>query len=457
MAIYSYKPNTNYLLEDTNLPIESINEAYFGSNNKELNALQEQFSVFRQKWMHKSIYSKSINTDPELQKFNRMCEDFFGFEAFALVIDPEASKNAYTFPLSNKLDVGNTSNHLIVTKNGFKYKKEVGYSCMVFLHSGFLVDGDFSDREVFAIILHEIGHNFQQNFNQLCTVAGILNKLLVLVTLPINIIIGILNPLGSNAKSVVNSTNAINKMVINKADSLKRNNPNFVEATYLLKNVGSLVNNVLMNGILTLSYVTFVLNPFGSILSIIYDKIRSIFKNDPLTIVRSLLGYKGEKVSDEFATIYGYGADLSSALEKMEYENKTGIMAQDIFTSLPFINNLYDMFILPFEYLLDPFEPHPETVSRAQNQLKVLEKELTKNGIDPRMKAQIKKDIDELNSVIKKMTVPQTDDPNSIKKAYSAFMLKTCGGDIRELFSKNKPIGDFDKYENNPVKNIKFK
>lgn len=85
-----------------------------------------------------------------------------------------------------------------------------------------------------------------------------------------------------------------------------------------------------------------------------------------------------------------------------------------------------------------------------------METELTKNDIDPKVRKQIHKDIKQIDDTIRKMTVPKPNDPESVKKAYSAWMLKACGGDIRELFNKNRPIGEFDKYKSS-ISKVKIK
>lgn len=444
-------------LEEVQNMLQPVNEVYFGTNNKELDDLQAQFTKFREPWISRGTYSIKINTDPELQKFNRMCEKFFGFKRFALVIEPKMEKNAYTFPLSGRIDVPvDTKKYLIKTKNGFKYNDEVNYSCMVFMNSSFVVDSKFTDREVFAIFLHEVGHNFQQNFNPASTFNGALYKILNLITLPYEMIYGIMNPLGQHAQAVVGSVDALNNHVIKKADKMKKENKELVEAFYVAKNIMSICISIMFNYMVLISKALFFTGPISSILNILFNKIISTIKN-PLKIILSALGYKGEKLSDEFATIYGYGPDLASALEKTDYEGSTGLIVEDIFSNIPILNNMYDLFFLPIRFLFDPFEAHPETVSRAKNQLRMLEKELTKNGIDPRMKKEIQSNIDELNKTIDKMTKVKMGDTRYIRKGYAAFMLKLSGGDLRELFNKNDPIGDYDRFEETPVSKVKFK
>ncbi len=435
-----------------------VNEVYFGSGNRELDALQKQFSKFRENWLNKGKYNRKINTDPELQKFNRMIEKFFGFKTFALVVEPESAKNAYTFPLSGKIDIPvDTSKYLIKTNTGYKYSKEAEYSCMVFINSSFIVDSSFTDREVMAIIFHEIGHNFQQNFNPASTVKGCLMKGLNLAFLPIRVILMIVNPLSSEmqAKSIVGSIDALNKNVLNATEKMKNEVPGFVEAIYMIKSIGNIFKNVVLNAILLISNAMIIYNPLGSIINMIYSKAKKLI-DDPLNILMAALGYNGEKLSDEFATIYGYGPELASAFEKMDFGGNTGLIGEDIWSD-SLLNNFIDLFQLPVKFLFDPFEEHPETISRANNQLKLLEKELTKNGIDPKMKRQIEADIKEIKKTIDLMTIPDIKDGYIVRRAYAALLLKTCGGDIRELFNKNKPVGNYDKFEDDPVAKVKFK
>ena len=77
-----------------------MQEVYFGKT-PELSQAETQLSKFRRKYMSKVIpFGIGINTDPELEKFNRMVESIFGFKSFTVYIVNDQYHQAFTFPIS---------------------------------------------------------------------------------------------------------------------------------------------------------------------------------------------------------------------------------------------------------------------------------------------------------------------------------------------------------------------
>lgn len=72
------------IFNNPNIKQQAVNEVYFGKT-PELIAIENQLDIFRNKYIGKYIDFKS-NNDPDLLKFNRMIEDFFGFGCFNLYI-----------------------------------------------------------------------------------------------------------------------------------------------------------------------------------------------------------------------------------------------------------------------------------------------------------------------------------------------------------------------------------
>ena len=68
------------------LQLSVLNEVYIGKT-PELLAIEHQLDIIRQRYMGK-YHNPKINSDPDLIKFNRMIEDYFGFGCFALQIEP---------------------------------------------------------------------------------------------------------------------------------------------------------------------------------------------------------------------------------------------------------------------------------------------------------------------------------------------------------------------------------
>ena len=85
------------------LNVEPINEVYFGKT-PELQKIENQLGKFRSKYMENYIKTPLINKDPDLLKYNRMMEEYFGFGIFSLSIIEIPKVNAYTISVSGTFD-----------------------------------------------------------------------------------------------------------------------------------------------------------------------------------------------------------------------------------------------------------------------------------------------------------------------------------------------------------------
>lgn len=94
----------------------------------------------------------------DMEKINRIFEDFFGFEVFSLMVDRATYQNAYTIPISIAIDITpqyRLKNNLLATDKGFKYKKEAGYCCIVHIYNNLFFDNRYSDA-----IMRDIDNTF---------------------------------------------------------------------------------------------------------------------------------------------------------------------------------------------------------------------------------------------------------------------------------------------------------
>lgn len=412
-----------------------LNEAYFGES-KELKEVFDQFCKLRSIYIGESKYFSNINTDPELIKFNRMMEDFFGFNTFALSFDQSTIYNAYTVPISFAIDTPMGSKIVETTKNGYRIKDKYKLNVICVLHTSIFVDDEFTDREVFAVLLHEVGHNFTETMSSVPTFTGLYMKSLGLI----NCIYGVLTLDIKSAASVSNPTREWYEETVQR---IREDNPELTDAFYFLKGCKAGLESIIINGIDVLNIGTVIINPIGALISSVYNRLRS-FLQSPVMILRAIVGYNDEKISDNFATVYGFGADLSSALNKFE-ENGAGLASRKVVGNIPILGHLYDIFSLPINRILSYFDEHPSTPSRCDAQLRYLKNELKNEKLDPKMKKQILSDISDIEEEIKRMYKDiDSDDTKAFSKAYGGILISLCGGDLREYIYKdnNKRFDD---------------
>lgn len=432
MGIFYTAPSSN---------LRSVNEVYFGES-KELNDITEQIGKIRAKYKYSSKYFSKVNTDPELLKLNRMFEEFFGFETFCIVLEETTQYNAYTFPVSSAIGAKTGKDAIETTKHGFRFKKKCGLNLFMVVNAGIFLGNVFSDREVLAIMLHEIGHSFSASLHPTCTFASYVykaNNLAVLIMAPIHLLIG-------NSQAVFSSSNAFRGWANRTAKKIKEDHPELNDMLHSIKGFAGIISDAFTNIVMGSSVAITILNPIGSFLSSVYNNIAGLFKN-PMRLFQTIFGYKDEQIADNFATLYGYGPDLSTAFQKMEEEGY-GIGALKMTKKMPLIGHMYDLFSLPTNMLCSLMDPHPNTAGRMDSQLKYLKTEMRNQAMDPKMKKQILEDIKKIEETIDETYhSAMSDDPDYFSKSYSAILLTLCNGDVRNVFD-NPPNKQIDRIAN---------
>ena len=236
-------------------------------------------------------------------------------------------------------------------------------------------------RELTAILLHEVGHNFSHAVIPI-------HDLLETMKLAIQI---------RNMKTIEMSNDTQNNMNILTTiqNQFKEN------LSKILVNS----NNMIENGKLMISGLLSSLS----------------------TVNRER--YLDEKIADSFATTYGFGKELSSGLHKLdkyflsksnkEFSKLGGILAGTFFLSISIL-----------------FDEHPQDVSRMTSQIDQLEYELEHNAkLSKKDIAQMKKDIRGIRTVISQYnTITKSDKFSLPFKLYSNFLTDYLGGE--EIMSK---------------------
>lgn len=444
MAIYSNFDEEKCIILMSEMTEEAINEAYFGLSS-ELQTIINQLGKFRSKYTDRfkySMYMDDMNIDPELLKFNRMMEDFFGFTTYSLIVDPGVVQNAFTYPIGARIDT-NIRGNIIADKNGFKYNKSSGYVCCNYIYTGLIFNDEFTDKEIMAIIIHEVGHNFSGAIDNIVTLNDIIKKLLTIPSLLMIILINIIQlDLAGAGRSVATSTNFTTDMYVKFMKEARKDNDTFsilVKVSKAIKAINSDINH----------NIGAIVGPFKLldpqfIEKLIVNKIK-MMKN-PLEIFMLIGGYQDERIADNFATMYGLGPDLTSAFKKMD-DLESGIDTQRVIRNIPLIGHLHDLIMIPFMSLLSLLDPHPMKPARLRNQLMLMKKEIDKEKIDPKLKKELQANID----VIEKQIQDNYDsfkpyEGKAISKVFGTILYILVKGDIREIFfDPKRDMQEYDK------------
>ena len=417
-----------------------LTEVYIGKT-KELLLAETQLDIFRKKYMSKYVFNTRVNSDKDLLKFDRMMEDIFGFGCFTLHIHNQPSVNAFTMPIDFRCDYRNPTDNIIADKNGFKFKKEYSYAAILGIYSGLIFNPAFTTPEVMALLLHEIGHNFNSALNKS---NGTFTNIIVTIETFISIMSG--SPLA--LINTIKNSNQMRMALDTAGKNMREKNAipiivydAFKQLQSVLNTTALTINDILRVGSLgTLTIITALYNCVRSALMYIIN---------PANIITKIIGlnikYKSELTADNFPTIYGYGPELASALNKFEgAEGDSSSIIMRSFNKIPVLSTIMHCNEIPVFFLAQMFDEHPHSTARIKDQLDLLNLELSKQDMDPKMVDRIKKDIKECNKSLNRLTDITTGikDPYIGKKLYN-YILSKCTIKSKLLDDKQK----FAKYD----------
>lgn len=403
-----------------------LQEVYFGKT-KELIQAEKVIGEIRENY--KSNQSK-VNMSREIGEFNRLMEKAFKLEAFSLVIQYSGLYNACTLPIGIMIDAPNANNLGSEVNSGFNYNYCKGSSIIVYVNSGLMFDDQFTDGEVMGIIMHEIGHNFQSAISPVSRGFSYIDRAIILLTLPLQFL--------ENPGYGMQLTKGTRKWYIDCFKKLREDNNGLLQMAYSFNFIISKIVGLVMTPIHLLLNITKILA--GPTIPI--PNYQTI-----LSAIEGLPKFKDEALADNFATIYGYGPECNSALNKIKY-SAGGWVDEKALRSIPLIGAWLDFCNLPTIMLLNIIDCHPNEAFRNKHQIDLLKRELNKSEIDHKMKAKIKSDISKLEKTLK----DATDDSNEaymFTNSWASFLLTICNGDIKGILAS----GNFDEfdaaYENN--------
>lgn len=417
-----------------------LTEVYIGKT-KELLLAETQLDIFRKKYMSKYVFNTRVNSDKDLLKFDRMMEDIFGFGCFTLHIHNQPSVNAFTMPIDFRCDYRNPTDNIIADKNGFKFKKEYSYAAILGIYSGLIFNPAFTTPEVMALLLHEIGHNFNSALNKS---NGTFTNIIVTIETFISIMSG--SPLA--LINTIKNSNQMRMALDTAGKNMREKNAIPVIVYDAFKQLQSVLNTTTLtiNDILRVGSLGTL-----TIITALYNCVRSalMYIINPANIITKIIGlnikYKSELTADNFPTIYGYGPELASALNKFEgAEGDSSSIIMRSFNKIPVLSTIMHCNEIPVFFLAQMFDEHPHSTARIKDQLDLLNLELSKQDMDPKMVDRIKKDIKECNKSLNRLTDITTGikDPYIGKRLYN-YILSKCTIKSKLLDDKQK----FAKYD----------
>ena len=164
--------------------LQFIQEVQF--NNPKLSKIENLIEYLRNKYL---LLNEKINTDPKIKEISSLFEEIFGFNSCQFSIEQSKFNNAYTVPLSSKIDSWNYKKCIKRTDEGLQFTAIAKANVAIYITSNLFFDKQYSNREILAILLHEIGHNFSDSINNTLGIYSNFKKVLLIPQLinPVNI------------------------------------------------------------------------------------------------------------------------------------------------------------------------------------------------------------------------------------------------------------------------------
>lgn len=389
----------------------AVNETYFGKS-KELETIEKSFD--------KAIQSKDKIDASSLGVVAKQLQKKFGFDNVSIGIDKTPGLNAYTY-----IDIADIKKMKIKTSEG--YKALPGNTCSILVvFSPAMLSGVLSGKELTAITLHEIGHQFASkrilNSSSLRYMASYIRGL---------------SELDKIIRIASQETNSIADMFMMIRRVISKLTEDAVFAIKYVINTLILLKDILKTPTLKDTY-----NLIGD--STKSNRIMNYIKNFDKVKKPIKVHDLEEEMADSFATIYGYGPELASALTKIE--------ASDIDEEFdPYDNSFYNLYIyIPIYTLLSYICTSDsgiaiQTSRRVYAQLLTLRKEMNDINTDAKTKKRILADIDELEKVYGKYIDERIEaaERNKVKSATDRYNEEFWNRVLtnkrdNELFSYNK-------------------
>ena len=370
-----------------------FNEVYVGQK-PEIQKMCDIMSESRSLYMKKKVTASR----KKLIELESLIEDFFGFGTFCIDLMNDPEINACTYPVGVSLDVDPTEALYTTSANGYRFKKEAKLAAISRITTGLFGNPNFTDEEVFAIFLHEVGHSFTFR-SPLVEAQFETNKMSIISTIIIEAILSIitLNPVGliNSGQAALFSTNFY-KAFSAKLDKLSKKIPILRSIDFQVNKFANFVARGvmdMMDAILTVTGINYLVNKLNNMTNSVAV---TAYKNaHPNAYNRSQ-----ERLSDDFVTTYGYGEQLATALIKLDnraYVNSTYRKFQDNF---PIINKIYKaQRELVYEYVW-VVGAHPSSSDRILSIIENMEHDLK---TDKTLSSKEKKVLEEQLKTTKKL------------------------------------------------------
>lgn len=388
--------------------IKPVDEAYVGKQPNLL-AMEKCIDRLRKKYYTEGdvfdmVLLKNVEGDKDWTRFRELIEEQFGFHAVSLTMfefmpsGMGSVPNACTIPLHfDPIYMARLRSNLQVSNKFIKYDKKAEFCTLIWVAPKLFFSKELTAGEVLAVILHEVGHNFE---------VATLNA-----TLPIHYIKAFALWTDLLARGNAASIAMLSAILLNPGRKLLGK----IYADVQKDPVLSSINSCLMYGLnyiaigcgypLKLALYFCVIRPLEKVLpSEIFNQLVSIAKVvahiSPTQILLAQATYVSEKYSDSFVTLHGYGPEFALAMKKLNTVGDVFGFSEAV-QSIPLLGHIFGLNDWIFGHIMAVLDGHPDEATRILTQINVLEADLKNTPMDAKTRKLVNKDIAECRKALK--------------------------------------------------------
>jgi hypothetical protein len=367
-----------------------LSEAYYGKNDL-LIEMENLLGGISDKVKSNSTYNVMKYERKVISKIESIICTLFNFEKATVYISSDSVlREMYTTPTT--LNLSDKNFDTVRGKYGIEFKESKNKRFLIYTNNAFI--GSVSKEHIVAGILHEIGHNFYH-----------LNRFKH-EDLP---------EIEKAYKSAIKEFE-----IVDDEEKLSAQYEIEVDKSRYFDNIIT-SKWVTKNFFLNLALTT-VLSPF------------LVFINLYQLLNMNLGRYKEEKFSDNFATSYGYGSemsDLSAIFENIQPDKRM----QQLYEKSAYMRIIMDLDRMVGE-IYDFLDEHPKKTTRIKDQIRKLKWELKNNDeLDEKSIAEINTTINNIERIYDRMI---SDKSLLMKLQYMFSRLLMRSGNFRELFARTR-------------------
>lgn len=358
--------------------MELVTEAYIGKTKPLLAAEKELDIIISERKTNPLTYDMSSDGNPHVKAVGKLLQKQFGFKECTINFVPVMTVNACTVNTSSVSRSIHYKSYRFDKKKGY-YDEEHCISSFVTVFEGLLENDNMTGGVLLAIILHEIGHDFD-NSPWL-----VVQDIMLFISSPIQMLISGL----MKERNIVQRGMTIISNIIYRIPSLETFLKLFTGTIGLTNGIKSFLHemkvvNSIMNG-----------NPVKLLRG---DKVNEIIAGTIIKIARA----PGEIHSDELAAAYGYGSELSKGLVILRNSN---ITFEGIASKNPATNLLVDVYSQMYKIIFFCSIPeaaidcHPSEQARVKSVIDKYERDLANSDFPPEMKKELIRELEETKEI----------------------------------------------------------